>query len=70
MFFNNGIQRSFNRAMFDQMPRKDQDEVLQQIYDSGYSVKDIAKTLNMNPQTLYSRIDAHRGRGVQLNPSN
>ncbi|TCT19049.1 sigma-70 region 4 domain-containing protein [Thiobaca trueperi] len=70
MFFNNGIQKEFNRAVFDQMPRKDQDEMLQQIYDSGYSVKDIAKFLNMNSQTLYSRINAHRGRGAQLNPAN
>jgi transposase-like protein len=71
MFFNNaGIQRQFNKVVFEQYPRKDQDEMLQQIYDSGYSVKDIAKLLNMNPQTLYSRIDAHRGRGPQLNPTN
>lgn len=70
MIFSNGIQREFNRAMFDQMPRKDQDEVLQQMYDKGYSVKDIAKILNMNPQTLYSRVNAHRGRGPQLSPQN
>lgn len=67
--FNNGIQKEFNRAIFDQMPRKDQDEMLQQIYDKGYSVKDIAKLLNMNSQTLYSRINAHRGRSGQLTPS-
>lgn len=65
MFFN-GIQKTFNRAMFDQMPRRDQDAALQQIYDTGYSVKDIAKFLDMPPQTLYSRIDAHRGRGPAL----
>lgn len=28
--FNNGIQKEFNRAIFDQMPRKNQDEMLQQ----------------------------------------
>lgn len=70
MFLSNGIQKEFNRSIFDQQPRKDQDEILQQIYDSGYSVKDIAKFLNMNPQTLYSRINAHRGRGPELNPDN
>ncbi|MBU2569022.1 MAG: hypothetical protein KJ725_03105 [Gammaproteobacteria bacterium] len=69
MFFN-GIQREFNRAFFDQLPRRDQDAFLQQIYDSGYNVKEIAKQLNMNPQTLYSRINAHRGRGSQLSSAN
>ncbi|MCD9481581.1 hypothetical protein GLP38_21475 [Photobacterium phosphoreum] len=70
MFFNNGIQKQFNRSIFDQYPRKDQDEILQQLYDNGYNVKDIAKFLNMNSQNIYSRINAHRGRSGQLNPAN
>lgn len=62
MFFN-GIQKAFNQGFFDQLPRRDQNEFLQQIYDSGYNVPEIAKHLKMNPQTLYPRINAHRGRG-------
>ena len=67
MMFSNGIQRTINKAFLDQMPRKDQDEVLQQIYDEGYSVKDISKHLSLNEKTLYGRVDAHRGRGPSLN---
>ena len=63
MFFSNGIQRTINKAFLDQMPRKDQDEVLQQIYDEGYSVKEIAKQLNLSDKSLYPRVNAHRGRG-------
>ena len=66
MFFNNGIQKTFNRAIFDQMPRRDQDAALQHLYDQGYSVKEIAQFLDMPAQTLYSRINAHRGRGPAL----
>ncbi len=68
MFFN-GIQREFNRAVLDQHPRKDQDELLQQIYDGGYNVKEIAKLMNITPQSLYTRINAHRGRGGNSVPT-
>ncbi len=67
--FTFGMQGEFNRAMFDQMPRRDQNEVLQQIYDRGYNVKDLSKFFDMPAQTLYSRINAHRGRGPQFEPA-
>jgi len=69
MFFS-GIQKEINRAFFDQLPMRDQGEFLQQLYDKGYNVPDIAKHMQMNSQTIYSRINAHRGRGAQLKPAN
>ncbi|EOW9149368.1 MULTISPECIES: helix-turn-helix domain-containing protein [Vibrio] len=45
------------------MHRRDQDQFLQYIYDAGYSVKEIAREYGLSPQTIYSRINAHRGRG-------
>lgn len=67
--FTFGMQGEFNRAMFDQMPRRDQNEVLQQMYDKGYSAKELAKFFVLPVQTIYSRINAHRGRGPQLDPA-
>lgn len=64
--FGGGIHQNFSLAMFQQMPRRDQDAVLQQLYDQNYSVPEIAKFTGIPAQTLYSRINAHRGRGPQL----
>lgn len=65
-FFSSGIHQQLSLAMFSQAPRKDQDAVLQQLYDQGYSVPDISNFTGISPQTLYGRITAHRGRGPQL----
>lgn len=64
--FGNGIHKELTMAMFNQLPRRDQDLALQQLYDTGYSVPDIARFTGISAQTLYSRINAHRGRGPQL----
>lgn len=63
--FSIGIQKEINKAFFDQLPMRDQNEFLQQIYDSGYNVSEIGKHLRVSPQTIYSRIEAHRGRGAK-----
>lgn len=65
-FMNGGIHQQFSLAMFAQAPRRDQDAVLQSLYDQGYSVPEISKFTSISAQTLYSRINAHRGRGPQL----
>jgi predicted DNA-binding protein YlxM (UPF0122 family) len=67
--FSLGIQKEINRAFFDQLPMRDQNEFLQQVYDNNYNVPEISKHLRMKPQTIYSRIDAHRGRGSQPIPT-
>jgi len=59
--FTFGMQKTINRGMFLQMPRRDQDLFLQYLYDEGYSVKDISKEYAIPKPTLYSRINAHRG---------
>ena len=61
------LQTHINRAMFNAMPRRDQDNLLQYLYDQGYSVKDIANEYGLIATSLYDRINAHRGRG--RNPS-
>lgn len=62
--FGGGIHAAVTKAMFDNMNRKDQTDVLQKLYDQGYSGKDIASFFELNVQTVYSRINAHRGRGA------
>lgn len=57
-----GMQKTINRGMFLQMPRRDQDEFLQYLYDQDYSAKEIGKEYDIPVQTIYSRINAHRGR--------
>lgn len=64
--FGFGMQRTINRGMFIQMPRRDQDEFLQYLYDNGYSAKEISKEYGIAVQSLYNRINAHRGRGPVL----
>lgn len=61
--FSFGIQKSINRGSFNNMPRRDQDALLQYIYDQGYSVKEISNEYRIPAPTLYSRINAYRGRG-------
>lgn len=67
--FGGGIHQQFSLAMFGQMPRRDQDAVLQQIYDLRYSVPEISRFTGIPAPTLYTRIDAHRGRGPQVQPT-
>ncbi len=67
--FGFGIHSAVTKAMFDQMTRKDQNDVMQKLYDQGYSGKDIANFFGMNQQTVYSRINAHRGRGPNCEPA-
>ncbi|MBE8232641.1 MAG: hypothetical protein HAW67_02815 [Endozoicomonadaceae bacterium] len=52
---------------YKERPRLEQDRMLQALYDKGYNVSSIAKKLQLNQQTVYSRIDAHRGRSKALN---
>lgn len=65
-FFSGGIQKEMNRGFFNQLPRRDQDAFLQHLYDKGYSVPEISRELEIPSQSLYSRINAHRGRGPKL----
>jgi transposase len=65
-FGSGGIHAAVTKSMFEQMTRKDQTDVLQSLYDQGYSGKDIASFFGMNTQTVYGRINAHRGRGPSL----
>ncbi len=60
--FTFGMQKTINRGMFTQMPRRDQDLFLQYLYDENYSVNDISKEYGIPKPTLYSRINAHRGK--------
>lgn len=60
------LQTHINRATFNAMPRRDQDTLLQYLYDKGYYVKEIANEYGLNSSNVYDRIDAHRGRGKIL----
>ena len=60
------MQDTINEGFFRQMPRRDQDAFLQHLYDSGYSVPEIAQKMNIPATTIYARINATRGRGPQL----
>ncbi|HCH4305833.1 TPA: sigma-70 region 4 domain-containing protein [Vibrio parahaemolyticus] len=64
--FGFGMQKTINRGVFRNMPRRDQDAFLQYVYDEGYSVKEISREYGIPVQTLYTRINAHRGRGPLL----
>lgn len=63
-----GIHREVTLSMFTNAPRRDQDLILQDLYDKGYSGKEIAKFFGLKEQTVYSRINAYRGRGAAQNP--
>ena len=49
------------REIIKTLPKRDQDQVFQNLYDKGYSVPEIAKATNIPAPTLYNRVDAHRG---------
>ncbi len=60
----NRIQDSFNKGVFQSMPRKDQDAMLQHMYDQGYTASEVGKFFGL--QSIAGRINAHRGRGPGL----
>lgn len=61
--FGFGIHAAVTKEMFKNAPRRDQDQIMQGLYDTGYSAKEIAKFLGIGTQAVYNRINAHRGRG-------
>jgi transposase len=67
--FDGGIHRAATVAQFHQMPRRDQNAVMQDLYNQGYSGKDIAKFYGMSAPSVYNRIDATRGRGPEGVPA-
>jgi len=60
------MQDDINELFFEGLTRVEQDRMLQALYDRGYSVPSMAKKLSLNAKTIYSRINAHRGRGPEL----
>jgi len=67
MIFQIGqMQRDINGAFFKQLSRLEQTQLLQELYDIGYSVPEIAKKFNIKPQAIYGKIDAYRGRGSTI----
>lgn len=67
--FGSGIQKAAIVGGFKQMARRDQDGVMQYMYDEGYSGKEIGNFFGIPAQTVYSRIDANRGRGPNVKPA-
>lgn len=63
--FGGGINKELVKSMLGTMPRRDQTQVLQDLYNKGYSVPEIAKATDIAAPTIYNRIEAHRGRGAQ-----
>ena len=61
--FGFGIHAETTKQMFKNAPRRDQDQIMQGLYDKGYSVKEVANFLDVGLQSAYNRINAHRGRG-------
>lgn len=61
-----GIHAEVTKEMFNMMPKRDQNTLLQRIYDKGYTAKETGGFFGIPAPTVYSRIDAHRGR--QSNP--
>jgi len=61
------MQHDINEAFFDQLSRLEQNAFLQALYDKGYNVPEIAKKIRKSEQTIYRRINAHRGRGAAYN---
>lgn len=61
--FGFGIHAAVTKEIFKNAPRKDQDQIMQGLYDQGYSAKEIASFLGIGAQAVYNRINAHRGRG-------
>lgn len=63
--FDGGIHKELTKSILGAMPRRDQNQVLQDLYNKGYTVPEIAKSTDIPAPTIYNRIDAHRGRGGQ-----
>ncbi|WP_416192562.1 hypothetical protein [Neisseria sp. CCUG12390] len=61
--FNGGIHKEVTVSMFANLPRRDQDSILQDLYDKGYNGKELAKFFGLQESSVYNRINAHRGRG-------
>lgn len=66
MSFFRTMQDDINELFFTELSRVEQDRVLQALYDKKYSVPSIAKKLSVNTGSVYSRINAHRGRGPEF----
>jgi predicted DNA-binding protein YlxM (UPF0122 family) len=64
--FGGGIHKEISKEMLKTLPRKDQSTVLQGLYDKGYSVPEISKATEISQQSIYNRINAHRGRKSEL----
>jgi hypothetical protein len=47
MFFDGGIHKEMTREIIKTLPKRDQDQVFQNLYDKGYSVPEIAKATNI-----------------------
>lgn len=45
------------------LSRVEQDRLMQYLYDKGYNATSIAKKFGISKQSVYSRINAYRGRG-------
>jgi len=69
MIFGGGIHKEMTKEILNTLPKRDQTQVLQNLYDKGYSVPEIAKATDIPAATLYSRVDAHRGRKNQPDPA-
>ncbi|PKH23547.1 hypothetical protein CIG19_08915 [Enterobacterales bacterium CwR94] len=57
------MQDDINTAFFNEYNRIEQNRLMQYLYNLGYNVPAIARKFALSPQSVYSRIDAHRGRG-------
>jgi hypothetical protein len=64
--FDGGIHKEVTISMFQAMPRRDQDMVMQDLYDKGYNGREIAKFFQLSEASVYNRIKAHRGRTENL----
>ena len=60
--FGGGIHKEMTKEILKTMPKRDQNQVLQGLYDKGYSVPEISKATDIPQPTLYNRINATRGR--------
>lgn len=60
--FGSGIHKELTKEILKTLPKRDQNQIFQNLYNNGYSVPDIAKATDFSAQTLYGRVDAHRGR--------
>ena len=67
MFFNGGMHKAVTVEMLLNSPRRDPDIMMQNLYDQGYSAKDISKFFGIGLQSVYNRINANRGRSGALN---